>query len=88
MNRITCETARRQNVRAEEQIVRIFGESAVRGCADALFLDAGKSRVLGVCGMEMYMPVCTELLSDRSFQKLLGDTDGSILIDISADILG
>ena len=85
MNRITCETARRQNVRAEEQIVRIFGESAVRGCADALFLDAGKSRVLGVCGMEMYMPVCTELLSDRSFQKLLGDTDGSILIDISAD---
>ena len=84
MNRITCETARRQNVRAEEQIVRIFGESAVRGCADALFLDAGKSRVLGVCGMEMYMPVCTELLSERSIRKMLGKTGGSVLIDISS----
>ncbi|MBQ9075536.1 MAG: hypothetical protein IJY32_06195, partial [Mogibacterium sp.] len=64
MGKRTCETARNLPVTAEDQARRYFGDRIAGGNTDALFLDAVRSRVLGVCGMDTYMPACTELINN------------------------
>ena len=80
MNRISIETARTQEFRPEDSIYGSFGAAAEQGLLDALFLDAGKSKALGVAGLPFYMPVCTELVNIPEFLKWVDAQNGSILI--------
>ena len=80
MNRISIETARTQIFKPEDRIHESFGSAAEHGLLDALFLDAGKSKALGVAGLPFYMPVCTELVNMPGFLKWADAQNGSILI--------
>ena len=86
MGKMTCETARNLPVTAEDQARRYFGDRIAGGNTDAVFLDAVRSRVLGVCGMDTYMPACTELINNDEVRKILTETDCSVLIDVSGEV--
>ena len=82
MNRINIETARTQEFLPEGVIRESFDAALVQGAVDALFLDAGRTRALGVAGLPFYMPVCTELINMPAFSEWISDRKGNILITL------
>ena len=80
MERFILETARTRGADPRDAVSRVFAKELAGECADALFLDASETRVLGICGPDRYMPVCIELINDEEVSRLLGEKCASILI--------
>lgn len=77
----TSEPARAASLTALQKAESVFG-GALRGCADAAFLDGHRSRVLAACGLPFAMPVCDHLRSDPAVKALLAACpDESVLFD-------
>ena len=77
----TSEPARAASLTALQKAESVFG-CALRGCADAAFLDGRRSRVLAACGLPFAMPVCDHLRSDPAVKALLAACpDESVLFD-------
>lgn len=85
MKRFERETARSQAVTPADRIQEVFGTEIGSGCIDAVFLDAGKSRVLGVCGLDKYMPVCCEIINNTAVQSFLDCVQGNVLAAAGID---
>ena len=94
MNGFRVETARGQSPAPMDVLQAFFSDilkdesgsgSSYKTYTDALFLDAGGTRVFGVCGLPCFMPVCAELINKPGFSEWLREQKGSILIADEGD---
>ena len=94
MSGFTLETARGQSPAPMDVLQAFFSDilkdetgsgSSYKTYTDALFLDAGGTRVFGVCGLPCFMPVCAELINMPGFSEWLREQKGSILIADEGD---
>ncbi|MBE6040914.1 MAG: glycosyl transferase [Clostridiales bacterium] len=79
------ETARQLNVTPEEALAAAFSGIDIAGCTDAAFLDAARTRVMGISGLGMHMPICAELLNVPAFCAFASGAKGSLLVTGSGD---
>ena len=76
-------TARGQEKTAFKLIGEVFGAKA-EGLSDALFLDSGFGRALGLAGAGIRAPILRECLKYPEFAELFGELgEGSHLINVS-----
>lgn len=76
----TCEQARTQTRTAEDRLRAVFPEAAGEQGIDAVFLDAGRTQVLGFIGLPYRAPVCARLLNDAEICGAVAASGGDCLI--------
>ena len=74
----TNEKSRDAFLTATEKIRMTFKDAS--GIIDAEYLDAARTRVLGVSSLPMYAPIVTAILGDADFLNWLDGKDGDILL--------
>ncbi|MBR0385673.1 MAG: hypothetical protein IJI05_03910 [Erysipelotrichaceae bacterium] len=82
---LTHETARSQQITAEEKAAQSFSENT-GSISDALFCSADHARVFAVCGLPYKAPIAGALLNDPELYGILNQPDEDLLLTAGNEI--
>ena len=79
---LNTECARKQNRTAQAFMAELFGDAAKAGALDAEYLDAQRTKALGVAGLPYAAPICTHLLANDAVLAFVDGQEGSVLLSV------